>query len=622
MKPLLRIILAVAALASSLTSLSAQDRPNILWLTSEDNGPHLGCYGDTYATTPNIDQLASKGMRFRTAWSNAPVCAPARTTIITGVYPPSLGAENMRSLVPMPSFMRMYPQYLRDLGYYCTNNSKEDYNVEKPDGVWDESSRDAHWKNRREGQPFFAIFNYTISHESQIRNDIDSSNNIHDPAKVRIPAYHPDTPEVRKDWAQYYDRLTMMDRMVGNALQELEEAGLAEDTIIFYYGDHGSGMPRNKRFPYNSGLHVPMIVHFPAKWEHLAPKDYAVGGESERMVAFIDLAPTLLSIAGVQPPEWMQGHAFAGRFETESPEYLHGFRNRMDERYDLIRSTRDSRYVYIRNYSPHQIYGQRIDYMFQTPTTQKWHDLFHAGELNAAQSIFWQAKPSEELYDLKNDPDEVDNLAGSHAHQEVLRRLRNAQNEWLAEIRDTGFLPEAELISRMPDGTPYELARDPDAYPYASIKSMAEIATTPGADALEILRAGLGADDSAIRYWAAMGLLIRGPQVALPAIDDLHETLEDDAPAPRIVAAEIIARFGSPDQLDEALDVMLSAADIRSNPLFVSVQALNAIAAVGPKAKHRLADIKALPNQPENAPGRVRSYTGRLLENLRETLQD
>ncbi len=239
----------------------------------------------------------------------------------------------------MPEFMKMYPQFLRERGYYCTNNSKEDYNLTKPGQVWDESSGKAHWKNRQPGQPFFAIFNITVSHESQIRTRPHTL--VHDPAQAPLPAYHPDTPEVRHDWAQYYDKVTEMDAQAGQRLKELEEAGLADETIIFFYGDHGSGMPRSKRWPYDSGLHVPLIVHVPDKFRELAPKDYQPGGATDRLVAFVDLAPTLLSLAGVKPPEWMQGHAFLGRFEAPPQKYLFGFRGRMDERYDMVRSVRN-----------------------------------------------------------------------------------------------------------------------------------------------------------------------------------------------------------------------------------------------------------------------------------------
>ena len=325
-------------------------QPNIVWIVSEDHGPHLGCYGDSYATTPHVDRLASMSLKYARCWSNAPVCAPARTTLITGLYGPSSGGEHMRSMVPCPSGKAMYPQLLRDAGYYCTNNAKEDYNVEKPGKVWDESSKKAHWKNRPDGKPFFAVFNSEKSHESKIR--VRPHKAVHDPARVRIPAYHPDTPEVRQDWAQYYDVVTEADADAGLRLKELADAGLAEETIVFYFADHGSGMPRNKRWPCNSGLQVPLVVHIPEKYRDLRPADYVPGGTSNRLVSFVDFAPTLLSLAGVKPPGWMQGHAFLGKHTTAPQPFLYGFRGRMDERYDLVRSATDGRYVYVRQYLP------------------------------------------------------------------------------------------------------------------------------------------------------------------------------------------------------------------------------------------------------------------------------
>ena len=228
----------------------------------------MGAYGDDYADTPNLDALAAKGMIYTRAWSTAPVCAPARTTLISGVYPPSTGSQHMRSMTRLPASMKMYPQYLRDVGYYATNNSKEDYNLEKPGQVWDESSREAHWRKRKKGQPFFAIFNFTQSHESQLRTRPHEQ--VHDPAGVRVPAYHPDEPEVRQDWAQYYDKITVVDGLAAEVLAELAQDKLDEDTIVFYYADHGSGMPRNKRWTYNSGLHVPS--------DRLLPREVASPG--------------------------------------------------------------------------------------------------------------------------------------------------------------------------------------------------------------------------------------------------------------------------------------------------------------------------------------------------------
>mgnify|MGYP000032313149 CR=1 FL=1 len=388
---------------------ATQEKPNILWLTSEDHGPHLGCYGDLYADTPNLDKLAARGMLFKRAWSTAPVCAAARTALISGIYPPSLGAEHMRSLVSLPAFMKMYPQYLREAGYYCSNNAKEDYNLVEPGQVWDDSSGDAHWRNRGSGQPFFSVFNFGMTHESQIR--AADANTVHELAGVRVPAYQPDTPEVRSNWAQYYDRITQLDSAVAEALSALEQARLSEDTIVFFFSDHGSGFPRSKRWPFNSGLHVPMIVYFPDKWRHLAPAEYAPGAQSERLVDFMDLAPTLLSLIGTEPPAYLHGHAFAGGFQSKPPDYLYAFRGRMDERYDMVRTVTDGRYIYLRHYMPHKIYGQHVSYMFETQATQVWKRMFDEGRLNAAQSRFWEPKPPEEFLD---ECDELEQLLRSN----------------------------------------------------------------------------------------------------------------------------------------------------------------------------------------------------------------
>src|SRR5437879_4178512 len=452
-------------------------RPNILWISSEDHGPHMGCYGDAFATTPNVDKLAARGMIYSHAWSCAPVCAPARTTIISGLYASSTGAEHMRSMVPFPAGKKMFPQFLRQAGYYCSNNAKEDYNLDKPGRVWDDSSRKAHWRNRKPGQPFFAVFNSEKSHESKLR--VRPHQQMHDPAKVRVPDYHPDTPEVRQDWAQYYDIVTEADADAGERLKELAEAGLAEDTIVFYWADHGSGMPRSKRWPYNSGLQVPLVVYIPDKFKDLRPPEYKPGGKSDRLVSFVDLAPTVLSLAGIQPPDWMQGHAFLGKFLEAPQPFIYGFRGRMDERYDLVRSLTDGRYVYIRNYLPHKIQGQHIDYMFQTPTTRVWKQLFDQGKLNATQAFFWKPRPPEELYDLDNDRDEVHNLAASAQHQDILQRLRKVQREHALKIRDVGFLPEDEIHSRAAGGTPYEMGHDERKYPLQRILETADMASMP-----------------------------------------------------------------------------------------------------------------------------------------------
>jgi arylsulfatase A-like enzyme len=608
-------VVVTALLAAS--QVAAAEQPNILWISSEDHGPHMGCYGDTYATTPNVDRLAARGTIYLHAWSCAPVCAPARTAIISGMYPPATGGDHMRSLVPYPAGKKMFPQFLREAGYYCTNNNKEDYNLAKPGQVWDVSSKDGHWKNRKAGQPFFAVFNSLKSHESNIRTRPHQW--LHDPAKVRVPAYHPDTPEVRQDWAQYYDIISEADADAGIRLKELADAGLSDDTIVFYWADHGSGMPRSKRWPYNSGLHVPLVVYIPDKWKSLAPKDYTAGGKSERLVNFVDFAPTVLSLAGIQPPDWMHGHAFLGKYATPPQPFMFGFRGRMDERYDLVRSVTDGRYVYIRNYLPHLIYGQHIGYMFVTPTTRVWKKLHDEGKLNAVQDRFWNTKPAEELYDLSKDPDEVNNLAAAPEHEAVLKKLRQAQQDYARKTRDLGFLPEGERFSRAAGGSPYHL--DDGTYPFQRVFEAAELAAGLKVEAVPDLKKALADRDSAVRYWGALGLLMRGRKGFDAAATEVRDALADGSPYVQIVAAEVLGKHGNDDDVKRALQLLAERADWDKNDVFIAMAALNALDALGPKAAPLAETLKALPTKGKVPDARYLPYVPGLLKSIQTNLK-
>ncbi|MBL8826659.1 MAG: sulfatase, partial [Planctomycetaceae bacterium] len=319
----------------SLAADATATRPNILWITCEDTSPDFGCYGDAYAVTPNVDRLAAQGARYNLCFSHAPVCAPSRSGLILGMYPTTNGSHHMRSQVPPRADWRTYSAYLRDAGYYCTNNSKTDYNFPVPKDAWDENGPKAHFRNRpNKSQPFFAIFNDTVSHESQSRpTDEQYQKNTrrltaaqrHDPAQAKLPAYLPDTPVVRKNWAICYDNVTAMDYHVGDILAELEADGLADNTVVFFYGDHGRGLTRGKRWLYDSGTRVPLVIRWPAKIKPASVVD--------DLVAFVDLGPTVLSIAGIKPPANMQGQAFLGQHQAEKPrDYVYGARDRMDER--------------------------------------------------------------------------------------------------------------------------------------------------------------------------------------------------------------------------------------------------------------------------------------------------
>ena len=551
MKNKISLILSFLVLNSALL---ADQRPNILWITSEDNGPDLGAYGLEYAHTPALDNLAEESAIYTNAFATAGVCAPARSTIITGMYPPALGSQHMRSRAELPSGIKFYSHHLRGAGYYCTNNSKEDYNLVKPQGAWDESGRKAHWKNAPKGKPFFAIFNHTISHESKIRLR-EKSFSHHKIKDASIPPYHPNIRETKRDWAQYHANITKLDGLVAKTLKELDEAGLTENTIVFYYGDHGSGMPRHKRWLWDSGIHIPLLVRIPDKWKEL--REVQPGGKTDRLVSFVDLGPTALSLAGIDPPKNMHGKAFLGMHSEKPREFIHAFRGRMDERYDMVRAVRDKRYKYIRNYNPHQIYGQFIAYMFQTDTTRIWKEMFDQGKLNDIQSAFWKTKPPVEFYDTLKDPHEVNNLANSQSHASHRERLAAELHRWQMEIRDLGFLPEGEMHERRGKLTPYELGKNNSKYPLAKIKKAADFATKADQASLSKLKEMMGHKDSAIRYWAATGCIIVGKE-SKTLKKDLLNLLKDTSPDVRTASAHALFNIGESEKAVPVLEKILS----------------------------------------------------------------
>lgn len=552
--------------------------PNILWITSEDNSPFMGCYGDSLATTPNLDRLASAGFLYTHAYANAPVCAPARNTIITGVYANSGGHQHMRSYYKKSEEVKLYPQFLREAGYYCTNNLKEDFNIAPVQAkeVWHARGKDAHYKNRPAGQPFFAIFNSNITHESSLHTSIPEETLRHKPEDVVLPPYHPDTPELRHDWAQYYDKIQDMDAWVGVLLKELERSGEAENTIVFYYGDHGGVLGRSKRFVYESGTHVPFIVHIPEKYKHLYPAEKP-GDQVNRLISFVDLAPTLLSIIDRPIPDYMQGQAFLGEQKTEDPEYAFMFRGRMDERYDMSRAVRDHKYRYIRNYMPYREYGQYIEYLWRAPSMRSWEAAYKAGKCNETQSIFWKTKPVEELYDTEHDPWEVNNLATHPEYRDVLERLRKANRDWMLKIKDAGFIPEAMLSDLAGNMPAYDFMRSgqPDI---EKIIDAAGSATASAPDLSDLVGL-LQSNNAAIRYWGATGLLIFGDK-AKPAIKELKKAARDTAPNVSIVAAEALYKLGEKDAGRQALLKALESPDS-----FARTHALNAIHCINENTK-------------------------------------
>ncbi len=586
--------------ARTLAATGTSDRPNILWITCEDMSPNLGCYGDAFATTPNIDALAAQSVRYTNAFATAPVCSPARSCLITGLYATSLGTPNLRSQFPIPDEIPGFPSYLRKAGYYCTNNVKTDYNTGNAAAIirdsWDACSAEAHWRGKKENQPFFAVFNDMTTHQSrsmvwpyekflkEIRSQLTESER-HDPAKAPLPPYYPDTPITRRTVARYYDCISVMDKNTGKILKQLEEDGLADNTIVFFYSDHGAGIPRHKRLLLDSGLRVALMVRFPEKYKHLAPAE--PGETTDRLVSFVDFAPTVLNLLGMPIPKYMQGQPFLGREQTPPRAHIFGARDRVDEAYDLARCVRDKNWLYVRNYMPHVSYNQPSFYSDMGEIRDDITQLAAEGKLTspAQKHYAGPTRAIEELYDTANDPHQVRNLASAPEQKERLARMRALLRKWILDTRDLGFLPECDMAVRMGTGTPRETLQSDGAYPLERILAAAETVGS-GMGSLPKQLEMLSDKDSAIRYWAAVGLRALG-QKARSAADRLAVALKDSAPAVRIEAAWALADMGSGA---EALPVLVAALEGRD--LHAAVRAARALEMLGEKARPVLPAMK------------------------------
>ncbi|MEE2658175.1 MAG: sulfatase [Candidatus Latescibacterota bacterium] len=429
------------------------ERRNILWISLEDTSPRFGCYGDEVARTPNLDRFAGEGCRFPNAFSVAGVCAPSRCAVITGMYPTSIGSHHMRtshrnenvpelptpySVCPPPP-VKCFTEYLRGLGYFCTNNQKTDYQFDPPLTAWDELGPEAHWHHRPDGAPFFAVFNPTVTHESGMWPEKRRETGLTtDPDAVSLPPYLPDTRKCREALAQHYDNLELADRRVGELLAEIETDGLSDNTLVFIWSDHGEGLPRGKRWPYDAGIRIPLIVKgHPA----LVP-----GSVSDQLVSLIDLGPTMLSLAGAQIPRHMQGRPFLGP-QCRRRDYIYASRDRHDEFYDRVRAVRDRRYKYMRHYHPELPYLPWNPYRNRHPVMQEMWRLYAGGELTGPERLLFEPRPVEELYDTEADPFEMVNLAGDADHQAILERMRQALDEWIAEVGDLGEIAEEMMVA-------------------------------------------------------------------------------------------------------------------------------------------------------------------------------
>ncbi len=436
----------------------AQIRPNIIWLVAEDQSPDFfPMYGDSTISLPNIESLSLDGVVFTNAYTPVPVCAPTRSAIITGMYPTTLGTHNMRTYnayttenqpeIGIPSYsplvpdgVKMFTEYLRKEGYYCTNNAKEDYNFRAPESGWDESSTSAHWRNRPKDAPFFSVFNFNVCHESGIWKQGEEELYV-SPDSITVPPYFPDNDVIRHDLAVNYSNLKRLDEQLGKIIHQLKEDGLYENSIIFFYGDHGGPFPRYKRALYDTGIKLPLVIKFQ---DNIKKSNY-----DDQLLSFIDFAPTLLSWAGIMPPKVMQGKARFGVYKdsTES-NYVFASSDRFDEMYDKLRAVRTKKFKYIRNYNPEISNAMAVKYREQMPMMQNMMTLHALGKLDSLSSLWFRTpKPEEELYDMENDPFELVNLSDKIQFQDTLVHLRKVLNNWIKETNDLGRTPEKDLIN-------------------------------------------------------------------------------------------------------------------------------------------------------------------------------
>jgi N-sulfoglucosamine sulfohydrolase len=503
--------------AITVNGAEQPNRPNILWISLEDITPMMGCYGDKYARTPVFDRLAAKGIRYTKAHSIGPVCSVSRSSIITGMYPTSLGTHHHRSNVGQPpGFVKMLPNLMRGSGYYTSNNAKKDYNI--GGDRWHESFKKAHWRSRPDKeQPFFAVFNLGACHSSitKISEDVIvrtrlnrlQPEDFHDPAKAPIPPYHPDVPEFRKAWSRYYDAVTQVDYQAGELIEQLKADGLWENTIVFVWADHGVGMPRGKHNAWEQGTHVPLIVRFPKKYQYLAPAK--PGSAIDGLVALMDLGPSTLALAGLETPGWMHGRPLLCKNSESEIKYrdtIIGMRDRLDSRYEMVRSVRDQRFRYQRNYYPHLPFKPHEDFEFNAPVLKKWVELARQGKLTGPQAMLnLRFKPIEELYDSENDPHMIHNVIGDPQYADVVKRMRGRLRDWMLETRDLGLLEETETLQRASSyDSHWDLGQS--LKNYERILDTADLQVKGRAAVAELIARSKD-PDSAVRFWAVLGLV-------------------------------------------------------------------------------------------------------------------
>jgi arylsulfatase A-like enzyme len=550
---LLTIYLVLCAFAAVPLCFAA-DRPNFVWLISEDNSKHyLKLFDENGAETPRIAKLAEAGLIFEHAFSNSPVCSVARSTLITGCYAPRIGTQNHRRsvLVPLPGDLRMFPAYLRDAGYYTTNKDKKDYNAVEGEGVWDESSNEATWRDRRDEQPFFHMQTFGTSHEASLHfseEDMKSLKTKTDPASIVLPPDHPDTATFRYTYARYHHHIRQVDRQIGAVIDQLDADGLLEDTFIFYFGDHGGVLPGSKGYANERGLHVPLVVRIPENWTHLTGGAKR-GSRVKGFVSFIDFGPTLLSLAGIDVPDAVDGLPFLGEgvdiSEVNSRDEAFGYADRFDEKFDLVRTLRKGRFKYVRSYQPFNFDGLQNNYRYNMLAYAEWRDLYRDGRLNAVQRRFFERRPPEALYDIENDPYETKNLAGDPAHANTLADLRHRLAKIVKALPDLSLYPESILIEEAFKSPVTFGQTHQDAI--ARLVDIADLSLLPFTESREGIEAALESRNPWVRYWGLIACSSHGEAAKGFAEKARIVAANDPELLVRVRAAEFLGLLGAGD---------------------------------------------------------------------------
>ncbi len=590
-------------------SLLNNERPNILWINAEDIGPAFGFYGDPHAITPVLDSLAKKSMIYENAFAVSPICSPSRSTLVTGLYATSIGTQHLRSETPYPKELKTLPTLFSEAGYFTSLYGKTDYNFD-PKGLWEYWSTDkAPWRKIEDGRPFLSVFTLKSTHEGKGNSkekyeeemQLFPHSTRHESRSVPVPPYHPNNEEFKDLWTRYYDLITAFDYEVGEILQNLKDDGLLDNTIVFIFSDHGFGMPRYKRWLYETGINVPLIVHIPDKYKNLS--NLKAGEKTGDLVSFVDFVPTALSLADIPVPEYMEGFPFLGKQrKSQLRKDIYAFRSRADNMYEMSRAVRDDRFIYIRHFMPHLPYIQSsVIFSDEKESFGNLLELNQAGKLSLESLKMFSSKPIEELYDLKSDPYELNNLAGKEEYQGQMEWMRKRLQDYVMETKDLGFLYESEMVIRADGKSPYFLRNDPLKF---DLKRLYSAANMVGKAAPNEINTLLEDSDSGVIFWGLMALRQLPLEDQRNFIQQLIFLLKSASVTVQIVAAENLYLL---TQNDEYLEVLVEKLN---HPIDeVKLQAARALELSNPTNSEILAEISKVLQRYKSPSGASHPYT-------------